>query len=86
MKDHFDFKDLMSFAMFLLALLDYKDPPTRIIVVTAKRAEVPPLASEAVVRLLDAPTQEYPLKNGRTTFYVCRNHSCLPPSNELTGV
>ena len=73
-------------AMFLLALLDYKDPPTRIIVVTAKRAEVPPLASEAVVRLLDAPTQEYPLKNGRTTFYVCRNHSCLPPSNELTGV
>ncbi len=26
---------------------------------------------------------EYPLINGRTTFYVCEGNVCLPPSNEL---
>lgn len=26
---------------------------------------------------------QYPMKNGRTTFYVCRDNTCLPPVNEL---
>ncbi len=76
-------------AMFLLALLDYEEPPTKIIVVPDKKAnteKVPLLPIEAVVRLLDAPTEDYPLKDGKTTYYICRNHSCLPPSNNLPGV
>ncbi|NCA92684.1 thioredoxin domain-containing protein [bacterium] len=30
------------------------------------------------------PTDNYSLKNDKTTFYVCKNNSCLPPSNVLT--
>lgn len=26
---------------------------------------------------------EYPLLNNRTTFYVCQNRNCLPPTNEI---
>ena len=37
----------------------------------------------AIVILLDTPTKEYPLKNGKVTYYVCKGNSCLPPSNEL---
>jgi len=25
----------------------------------------------------------YPLINNKTTFYVCKNHNCLPPTNEV---
>ena len=73
-----------GFAMFLLALLDNTDPPPKATVVLAdrrKRQELPlALPAEAVVTLRE-PGQEYPLKEGRTTFYVCRGRQCLPPSN-----
>ncbi len=26
---------------------------------------------------------KYPLMNEKTTYYVCKNHTCLPPTNEL---
>ena len=29
------------------------------------------------------PSEEYKLKNDKTTFYVCRGHQCLPPVNDL---
>lgn len=73
-----------GFAMFLLALLDNTDPPPKATIVLAdrrKRQELPlALPAEAVVTLRE-PGQEYPLKEGRTTFYVCRGRQCLPPSN-----
>ena len=72
--------------MFLLALLDYRDPPPKVTVVPADSSEAERLplefpADAAVV--LREPGAEYTLKNGATTFYVCRGHSCLPPANEL---
>lgn len=74
-------------AMFLLALLDDREPPSKITVVpdTKTDAEDLPLRlpPDAAVRVLDAPTENYPLKDGKTTFYVCRNNHCLPPTNEL---
>lgn len=36
-----------------------------------------------VRHLQEAPTDEYPLKDDKTTFYMCRKRSCLPPTNEL---
>lgn len=74
------------YAMFLLALLDYRDPPPKVTVVCSDKAEVAclPLALPAGTSvILRGPGGGYPLKNGRTTFYVCRGHSCLPPINEL---
>ena len=76
--------------MFLLALLDHEMPPPKVTVVLGKEEttdtlplKLPP---DAAVTLLRKPTQEYPLKNGRTTFYVCRDHSCLPPVNDLSEI
>jgi len=76
-------------AMFLLALLDSQEPPSKITVVPGEKADTAELARllplEAVVCLLDAPTKAYPLKDEKTTFYICRNNSCLPPTNDLPG-
>ena len=74
-------------AMFLSALLDHEVPPPKVTVVLADRADAVALPAsfspDTVVRLLREPTKEFPLKNGKTTYYVCRNHSCMPPVNEL---
>ncbi len=74
-----------GYAMFLLALLDDRDPPPKVTVVPAGNSETARLPlefpAEAAV-ILRGPGEEYPMKNGRTTFYVCRGHSCLPPVNE----
>ncbi len=37
--------------------------------------------SDWIFRLADDPS--YPLLNGKTTFYVCRDGACRPPTNEL---
>lgn len=76
--------------MFLLALLDYETPAPKVTVVLGEQetsdtlpVKLPP---DTVVMLLRKATEEYPLKNGKTTFYVCRNHSCLPPVNDLNEI
>ncbi len=72
-------------AMFLTALLEYVKPPQKITVVLDEhtdKSRLPfALPSDAVMILLSQPTKEFPLKNGKTTYYVCRDHSCLPPTN-----
>ncbi len=74
-------------AMFLLALLDWDIPPARITVVPADDTDASKLPlqlpMDAAVTLLQQPSASYPLKDGKTTFYICRNHSCLPPTNDL---
>ena len=76
-----------GYALFLLALLNHDIPPMKVTAVLAEQADadnlplsVPP---DAVMLLLQNPTAEYPLKDEKTTFYVCRGHSCLPPVNDL---
>ena len=78
-----------GYAMFLLALLEHGDPPPKVTAVPAEQADttrlplaVPPNA----VLLLREPSAEFPLKDGKTTFYVCQGHSCLPPVNDLCDV
>lgn len=79
-----------SHGMFLTALLEYTDPPMKVTVVTDENTVTDKLPlstpSDAVVVLLKHPTKEYPLKNGKTTYYVCRGHSCLPPVNDMRDV
>jgi uncharacterized protein YyaL (SSP411 family) len=74
-------------AMFLRALLDHQKPPMKITVVPDEQTDknTLPIAfpPNAMVILLDAPTRDYPLKNGKITYYVCKGNSCLPPSNDL---
>ncbi len=71
-------------AMFLTALFE---PRMKVTVAVDKETEKNSLPllfpPDAVVSLLPQPTDEYPLKDGKTTYYVCRAHSCLPPTNDL---
>jgi uncharacterized protein YyaL (SSP411 family) len=72
--------------MFLTALLQHEKPPMKITVAIdeATNKSVLPLElpHDAIIILKD-PTKEYPLKRGKTTYYVCKGHSCLPPINDL---
>jgi hypothetical protein len=77
-----------GYGMFLTAFLEYLEPPMKVTIVPDEQENrenlpltIPPYA---VAVLLQHPTAEYPLKDGKTTYYVCRNHSCLPPVNTLT--
>lgn len=73
-------------AMFLTALLEHDKPPMKVTAVldgqTDKNSLLLELPQDAII-ILKNPTEDYPLKNGMTTYYVCRSHSCLPPTNDL---
>lgn len=74
----------MGSGMFLLALSDAKEPPMKVVAVEAgEDAGTLPFAVPlgANVRMLDRETDDYPLKNGAKTYYVCRGFTCLPPEN-----
>lgn len=81
-----------GYAMYLLALSEALEPPEKITMVLKDRGGADwemlktlpcRLPLDAVVRVLEEPSEEYPLKNGRTTFYVCKGHVCLPPVNDV---
>ncbi len=77
-----------GYAMYLTALLEYYEPPMKITVVsdgeTASTDLSDALPKQAIIIHLSEPTKEYPLKNGKTTYYVCKKHSCMPPVNDLS--
>ncbi len=71
-------------SMFLLAKLVYDNPPDHIVIALKNRADLekikerlPLLANVIAV----SQCREYPLINDRTTFYICKNHTCLAPTN-----
>ncbi len=79
-----------AYAMFLVALSDFVEPPMKITVVVKDKKELKNMPCgiplDAVVTVLENPTKEYPLKEDKTTFYVCQGHVCKPPTNELGEV
>ncbi len=79
--------DPLGHAAFLTALSDRLEEPPLVTAVLGDRADlrtlpfrIPP---EAALRVVDPPTAEYPLLEGKTTYYVCRGSVCLPPVTEL---
>ncbi len=77
-------------AMYLSALLEYKEPTVKITVVADDKTDIKRLPLDlpvnAVVNFLSKPTKEYPQKNEKTTYYVCKGHSCMPPTNDLNEI
>lgn len=72
-------------SLFLLAKLMYENPPEHVTIVfkdkndlSEIRIKLPFLANISVV----SESEKYLLLNNKTTYYVCRGHMCLPPSNE----
>lgn len=76
-----------GYSMFLIAISDYINPPDKITAVvkdTRDLADLPcRIPLDTVLRVLEKPTEEYPLKNDKTTYYVCKEYACQPPVNEL---
>lgn len=74
-----------GFSAFLMALSDFLEPPVLITVVPNREdlSDLPfLLPSDAIVKVLERPSEGYKLLNEEATFYVCRNQSCLPPMNK----
>lgn len=76
-----------GYSMYLTALLFYRNPPRKITVLLSKadtdRQILPQLPLFADVTMLEHETEAYRLIDGRTTYYVCQQHTCLPPVNQL---
>jgi len=73
--------------MFLYALSDYMDMPDKITIVVKDRRDLYDLPCKislsAIVCVIEEATEEYPLKDDWTTFYVCKDHACFPASNAI---
>ncbi len=76
-------------SMFLIAMLLYENPISHITIalkdhsdLTQIRERLPFLANVLVV----TDRTKYPLLNNQTTFYVCKNHNCLPPTNAIDSL
>lgn len=72
--------------MFLIAKMMYENPPEHITVAMKNDSDleeikrnIPFFANISAVK----ESKEYPLLNGKTTYYICNNHTCLPPMNIL---
>lgn len=76
----------MGNCLFLIAKLLYDSPPTHITVAAKSDNELNelrerlPFFADISVRI---NSREYPLKNSRTTYYICKGRECLPPRNDL---
>lgn len=79
-----------GYTAFLSALQRSIDPPEQITVVLKDAGDIQMLQGEASfhahITVLNQPTDEYPLVNGQTTFYVCSGHSCRSPSNQYQRI
>lgn len=73
--------------VFLTALLYYRNPPSKVVAVLSPQEHADdvrrrlPLYSDLTI--LPEETAEYVLLDDRTTYYVCRDHMCFPPTHEV---
>ena len=72
-------------SFFLLAKLILENPPEHIVCVLKEEEDFKELESKqregADILVLREETMSYPLLNDKTTLYICREKSCLPPVN-----
>lgn len=74
---------------FLIALMQYLDPPEHVVCVTARPEEVRDLPLQlcpGTDLIVCAPTAERPLLQEKTTFYLCKGRTCFPPTNDLDRI
>lgn len=72
--------------MFLISKMLYENPPVHITVVLENNSGIKEIKDNLpfLANITIAPESSgYPLLNGKTTYYVCRGYSCMPPSNKI---
>lgn len=75
-----------GFSFYLLALSLYLNPESITIVLKDKndlKNFTHKISLSANLTIFENPTEDYKLLNDKTTFYCCKNHNCLPPTNEI---
>jgi len=74
-------------SFYLLALAQHVDSPEHVTVVLKDGRTRETLKDKfrlnTVITVLERPTDDYRLLDGKTTFYVCKNRTCLPPTNDI---
>lgn len=77
-----------GYSVFLTALLFYTNPPQKITTVLSENERtsqiLPLLPLYADLTFLEQEADGYKLLNGKTTYYVCKNHTCFAPSNDFS--
>ena len=75
--------------MFLIAMLLHEDSIPHITIALKEHADLnqireklPFIANVSIV----TDSTKYPYLNNQTTFYVCKNHNCLPPTNNIDSI
>ena len=80
-----------GYSMSLIAGMIYENPPVHITVVLENNTDKNFISGNSIkqkipfladINVVEAGG-EYSLLNNKTTYYVCKNHACLPPSNEI---
>lgn len=71
--------------MFLIAKMMFDRPPEHITVSMKREDDLKELMKRlpflANIRVV-SESGEFPLLNGKTTYYICKDNSCLPPTNQ----
>ena len=73
----------IGYSMFLTALVEMTDPHMKVTVISAGQEDKRKIAhmfpAEADIVILPN-SEQYPLKEGKTTYYICAGHKCYPPT------
>ncbi|NCB30444.1 MAG: thioredoxin domain-containing protein [Clostridia bacterium] len=76
-----------GYSFFMSALLSELYPPVQVVCVLADPADREKIRKriplETVISMQEKPTEGYNLLHGKTTFYTCKGHACLPPTNDM---
>ena len=80
-----------GYSMSLIAGMIYENPPVHITIVSENNTDRNNVDKNGMKQVLYFLADikvveeggEYSLLNNKTTYYVCKNHACLPPSNEI---
>ncbi len=76
-----------GFCFYLLSVIIHMYPLKKIVCVLSDKSDIELIKAEnndnVNVIIFDRPTDEYKLQNAKTTYYVCDNHTCYPPTNNI---
>jgi len=73
-------------SMFLISLLLSEDCIPHITIAPSENEDLSRIAEKIPFMANVSVAKEnsnYPLLNNKTTFYVCKNRSCFPPTNDM---
>jgi len=79
-----------GYSFYLLALSKYQNPKENIVCVLKEYSDIEKIKGKTRfgtnIIILTQPTDEYKLLNDMTTFYICKNHTCFPSTNDMKKV